>query len=98
MGNLGMGEIFVILVLALLIFGPQRLPEIARNLGRAVRVFQQETQKAANVLRQAVEEEGTTRAGVIDAPDAAPRPRVEPDEPLPEPEVEPEPERRWEDT
>ena len=37
MFGIGTGELVVILVLALLLFGPRKLPEIARSLGRAVR-------------------------------------------------------------
>jgi TatA/E family protein of Tat protein translocase len=40
MGNLGFQELLVIFVLALLVIGPQRLPEIAKALGEAVRTFQ----------------------------------------------------------
>ena len=40
MGNLGLGELLVILVIALLVIGPKRLPEVARGLGEAVRAFQ----------------------------------------------------------
>jgi Tat protein translocase TatB subunit len=35
--NIGPGELFFVLVMALLVFGPQRLPEIARKLGQGVR-------------------------------------------------------------
>ena len=35
--NLGLPEIFVILLVALIVFGPQRLPEVARQLGAAMR-------------------------------------------------------------
>ncbi len=37
--NLGMGEILVLLVLALLLFGAKRLPEIGRSAGSAIREF-----------------------------------------------------------
>ncbi len=40
MGNLGLGELLVIAVIALLVIGPKRLPEVARGLGEAVRAFQ----------------------------------------------------------
>lgn len=39
MGNLGMGEILVIAVVALVIFGPKRIPEIAKALGKTVNAF-----------------------------------------------------------
>ncbi len=37
MGNFGPAEMLVIGVFALLVFGPQRLPEIARSIGKAMR-------------------------------------------------------------
>ena len=37
--NLGMGEILVLLALALLLFGAKRLPEIGRAAGSAIREF-----------------------------------------------------------
>jgi sec-independent protein translocase protein TatA len=37
--RIGTTELMVILVVALVIFGPQRLPEIGRALGRGVRDF-----------------------------------------------------------
>ncbi len=40
MGNLGLPELLVIFVIALLVIGPKRLPEVARSLGDAVRAFQ----------------------------------------------------------
>ena len=40
MGNLGLSELLVIFVVALLVIGPKRLPEVARGLGEAVRAFQ----------------------------------------------------------
>ena len=40
MGNLGVSELLVIFVIALLVIGPRRLPEVARGLGDAVRAFQ----------------------------------------------------------
>ena len=35
----GPGEIFIILVLALVVFGPKRLPEMGKSIGKAVREF-----------------------------------------------------------
>ena len=40
MGNLGLPEILVIGVIALLVIGPKRLPEVAKGLGEAVKAFQ----------------------------------------------------------
>ena len=40
MGNLGLSELLIIFIVALLVIGPKRLPEVARGLGDAVRAFQ----------------------------------------------------------
>lgn len=40
MGNLGLSEILVIAIIALLVIGPRRLPDVARGLGEALRAFQ----------------------------------------------------------
>ena len=44
MFGLGFGEIVVILVLALLLFGPKKLPEVAKQLGKGMRDFQKATE------------------------------------------------------
>jgi len=53
MGSLGMQEIVVIFVLALIVFGPRKLPEIGKMLGKGLAEFK----KASNELRQTWEEE-----------------------------------------
>lgn len=38
-GNIGVWEILVVLIIALVIFGPKRLPELGRSLGKGIREF-----------------------------------------------------------
>jgi sec-independent protein translocase protein TatB len=52
MFGIGMTELVVILVVALIVFGPTRLPELARSLGRAMGEFR----RASTDLRQTFNE------------------------------------------
>ena len=38
-GSVGMPELFVIFVIALLVFGPGKLPDVGRSIGEAIRGF-----------------------------------------------------------
>ena len=44
MGQLGFQEIFVIFLIALLVFGPKKLPELGKSLGRGIREFKRATE------------------------------------------------------
>lgn len=61
-GSLGVLELLIILVVVLLIFGPRRLPEMAKGLGQSVREFR----KGIKDMRKDLDED------VADAPKAAP--------------------------
>lgn len=56
MGSVGPWEILVIAVVGLLVFGPNRLPELGRSLGRALREFRRASQELREEVRKAVEE------------------------------------------
>lgn len=53
MFGLGAGEILIILVIAFLLFGPKQLPEVGRQVGRAIKGFKD----TAEDLRKSVEPE-----------------------------------------
>ena len=55
-GPLGFQEILLILVLALLIFGPRKLPEIGRTLGKSLGEFR----RATSELKRSIEQEVRT--------------------------------------
>ncbi|MDD8024979.1 MAG: TatA/E family twin arginine-targeting protein translocase [Acidobacteriota bacterium] len=44
-GNIGMSEMMIIMVIALLVFGPKKLPEIGRSIGKAMREFKKSTEE-----------------------------------------------------
>jgi sec-independent protein translocase protein TatB len=49
--NVGIGEILVIVLVCLMVFGPERLPEVARQLGRALGKLRISTQGALDQIR-----------------------------------------------
>lgn len=52
MPQLGPLEILTVAVIALVVFGPQRLPEIARNIGKAVNELRRMTADVKTELRE----------------------------------------------
>ena len=71
MPSIGFGEILVILLLGLIIFGPKRLPEMGRTVGRSLREFR----RAAADLRAEIESD------VDDEPPKVPSPADQPEQP-----------------
>jgi len=74
-GTLGGQEILFILVIALIVFGPKKLPEIGKSIGRMMNEFR----KASNDFRRTLEEE-------VEADKARP---IEPAAPAPAAEYTP---------
>ena len=52
-GPIGVPELIIILTIALIVFGPRKLPELGRSLGRSLGEFR----RASNDLRTSLEEE-----------------------------------------
>jgi sec-independent protein translocase protein TatA len=53
MGPIGFPELLIILVVALIVFGPRKLPELGRSLGKSLSEFK----RASNELRSTLEDE-----------------------------------------
>lgn len=70
MFGLGVPELIFILMLALLIFGPKRLPEIGRTIGRGMSEFR----KASNDLKRTINVE----LALDEPPPAPPSPMIRP--------------------
>lgn len=54
-GSLGIGETLLILVAALLIFGPRKLPEIGASLGKGIREFRRSINEVKHEISAATE-------------------------------------------
>lgn len=75
-GSIGMPELIIILTLALIIFGPRKLPELGRSLGKSLGEFK----RASNELRNTLDEEirieeersSTQKAAAAPPPPATP--------------------------
>jgi len=56
MFNLGFGELALVLVIALIIFGPKKLPEIGKAMGKAINEFKGASRDIQRELNEAVKE------------------------------------------
>jgi sec-independent protein translocase protein TatA len=54
--GIGLPEMILILVIALLVFGPKKLPEIGRSLGKAIRGFQDASKEFENEFKREAQE------------------------------------------
>jgi len=68
MGSLGMPEILIILVIALIIFGPRKLPELGKTLGQSLAQFR----RASEDFKRQWEDEVAIERQRIEAPPPAP--------------------------
>lgn len=74
MGSLGLPELIVIFTIALIIFGPRKLPELGKSLGKSLAEFK----RASNELRNTLDEEIRLEdQKTVRAEPAAPAARVE---------------------
>src|SRR4051812_19562222 len=78
MPSLGPAEIIVILVVALLVFGPNKMPEIARQVGRGVREFRRVQQHLTSELRDVVSEFDNSDTASTTVPSSDPVPTLPP--------------------
>jgi sec-independent protein translocase protein TatA len=74
MFNIGPLELMVILVIALLVVGPRRLPEVGRSIGRGIREFRKAQEEVQKTIQSALNEEPASTAPSEPGSDAATQP------------------------
>ena len=77
MGPIGMPELIVILVIALIIFGPRKLPELGKSLGKSIAEFKRASNELKNTLEEEIRTEEVKTATRQQAP-VSPAPAAEP--------------------
>jgi len=70
-GSIGAPELLLIFVVALLVFGPRRLPELGRALGRGLSEFRKATNELKVTLEQEVAESEKAPGAPLRAPEAS---------------------------
>jgi sec-independent protein translocase protein TatA len=58
-GSIGMPELILIFVVALLVFGPRKLPEIGKSLGKGLAEFKKASEDLKKTIEQEIEEAKT---------------------------------------
>ena len=56
-GRLGMGELIIILAVVLIVFGPAKLPALAKSMGQAVAEFRKGTKEISKEFEDLAKEE-----------------------------------------
>ncbi|WHY02933.1 twin-arginine translocase TatA/TatE family subunit [Neobacillus sp. DY30] len=57
LSNIGVPGLILILVLALIIFGPNKLPEIGRAVGKSIREFKRASEGITNDIKEEIQED-----------------------------------------
>ena len=70
-GSIGMPELIIIFMIALIIFGPRKLPELGRSLGQSLNEFKRASNELKNTLDEEIRVEETRSADRQRAPEPA---------------------------
>ncbi len=71
-GSLGGPELILILVIALIVFGPRRLPDIGKSMGKMLAEFRRASNEFKRTVEDEIEAEKLQQVTRLDAPDAQP--------------------------
>ena len=82
MFGIGFQEMLIILVVVLIFFGPKRLPDLAKSIGKGIAEFKKASEEVRKGIEEAVKEEP---AGEVRPPPETPTPAAGGTEPAPQP-------------
>lgn len=71
MGNLGTGEIIIIVLVILIFFGPKKIPEIAQGIGKGMREFKKAMKDVEDELKYPPAEKPSQKQISQQSPDAS---------------------------
>ena len=85
--GIGLPEMALIMIVALLVFGPKKLPEIGRSLGKAIRGFQDASKEFENEFKREAQqiEESITMSAELESKTNTPEKEVQEAESKPTP-------------
>lgn len=73
-GSIGMQELIIIFVVALIIFGPRRLPDLGKSLGKSIAEFKRASNELRSTLEDEIRVDEQRQAKAADVPAPAPAP------------------------
>ncbi len=59
--NIGFGELFIIIVVLIVFFGPKRIPDIAQSIGKGIREFKRAMKDVQDEVSKSINEEPTPK-------------------------------------
>lgn len=73
MGSVGFPELLIIFTIALIVFGPRKLPELGKTLGKSIAEFKRASNELKNTLNEEILAEERKTAAAQRAPQEVPR-------------------------
>jgi len=86
-GSLGFPELIIIFIVALIVFGPRKLPELGKSLGKSLAEFKRASNELRNTLDEEIRLEDRTKAIPAPAPAVESTPATATSDPTPEPSL-----------
>jgi|SRR5215831_15782680 len=72
MGSVGLPELIIIFTIALIVFGPRKLPELGKSLGKSIAEFKRASNELRNTLDEEIRAEERKNAAAQQSPAPAP--------------------------